>query len=121
MTVQDAYAAVLGGGHTGYPVVDAQGKLAGVCTRRDLGKLVGDGKGGEPLSNVVPGMCITAFPEELLFRARDRNFQQGIGRLIVVDPADRRQILGIVTRSDLLRAEAERDVEHQDFFEESRT
>lgn len=117
MAVADAHAAVLSHGHTGYPVVDAEGKLAGIVTRRDLGRHMEDGKGAETLAAVVPGLCITAYPDEMLHKARDRIFQQEIGRLIVVDKADRRNILGILTRSDLLRAEAERDVEHQDFFE----
>jgi CIC family chloride channel protein len=114
--VADAYATIRDLGHTGYPVVDPEGRLAGIVTRSDLGRHVQAGKGAEALSAVVPGLCITAYPDEMLHKARDRMFQQEIGRLIVVDPADRRHILGILTRSDLLRAEAERDVEHQDFF-----
>jgi CIC family chloride channel protein len=117
MPVADAYKAVVDHGHTGYPVVDAEGKLAGIVTRRDLSRHVEAGKGAETLGSVVPGLCITAYPDEMLHKARDRIFQQEIGRLIVVDKEERRTILGIVTRSDLLRAEAERDVEHQDFFE----
>jgi CIC family chloride channel protein len=115
-TVDQAHQTVLELGHTGYPVVDAEGKLAGIVTRRDLARHIQEGKGGETLASVVPGLCITAYPNEMLHKARDRIFQQEIGRLVVVDPQDRRQILGILTRSDLLRAEAERDVEHQDFF-----
>jgi chloride channel protein, CIC family len=117
MAVGDAYNAVLDHGHTGYPVVDADGKLAGIVTRRDLSRHMQAGKGAETLGAVVPGLCITAYPDEMLHKARDRIFQQEIGRLIVVDKDDRRRIVGILTRSDLLRAEAERDVEHQDFFD----
>jgi chloride channel protein, CIC family len=120
LTVKGAYDLVMDLGHTGYPVVDPEGKLAGIVTRRDLSRHLADGKGAEPLATVVPGLVITAFPDEMLHRARDRIFQQEIGRLVVVDPEDRRTILGILTRSDLLRAEAERDVEHQDFFDEAR-
>ncbi len=117
MPVSEAYTTVQDHGHTGYPVVDAEGKLAGIVTRRDLSRHVQAGKGAEILGAVVPGLCITAYPDEMLHKARDRIFQQEIGRLIVVDKDERRKILGILTRSDLLRAEAERDVEHQDFFE----
>lgn len=117
MLVSEAYTTVLEHGHTGYPVVDADGKLAGIVTRRDLMRHVQAGKGAATLAAVVSGLCITAYPDEMLHKARDRIFQQEIGRLIVVDKAERRTILGILTRSDLLRAEAERDVEHQDFFE----
>lgn len=120
LPVKDAYAAILDHGHTGYPITDGDGKLVGIVTRRDLSRHIAEGRGAEPLSTVVPGLVITAFPDEMLHRARDRIFQQEIGRLVVVDPEDRRVIKGILTRSDLLRAEAERDVEHQDFFEESK-
>lgn len=114
LTVGEAFNRMMDVGHTGYPVVDADGRLAGIITRRDLSRHMQAGKGPQPLSDIVSGLCITAFPEEMLYRARDRIYQQDIGRLIVVDPADRKKVVGILTRSDLLRAEAQRDVEHGD-------
>lgn len=116
MNVGDAFTRMIDYGHTGYPVVDEEGKLAGIVTRRDLSRHLQGGRGAEPLANVVSGLCITGSPDEVLHRARDRMFQQDVGRLVIVDPKDRRQIVGILTRSDLLRAEAEKDVEHSDFF-----
>lgn len=113
-TVGEAFNRMLDLGHTGYPVVDTQGQLAGIVTRRDLSRHLQLGKGSDPLSGIVSGLCITATPNEMLYRARDRIFREGIGRLVVVDPADRRKVVGILTRSDLLRAEAEKDVEHED-------
>ncbi len=116
LTVGEAFARMLDIGHTGYPVLDGEGKLAGIVTRRDLSKQLHAGRGDEKLKDIVSGLCITCTPDEVLHRARDRIFQQDIGRLIVVDPEDRRRMVGILTRSDLLRAEAEKDVEHGDFF-----
>lgn len=114
VTVGEAFNRMMDGGHTGYPVMDEAGKLAGIVTRRELSKHLHAGRGKEPLSSIVTGLAITAFPEEQLFRARDRIYQQDIGRLLVVDPADRTKLLGILTRSDILRAEASKDVEHED-------
>jgi CIC family chloride channel protein len=114
LTVGEAFNRMMDAGHTGYPVLDEDGKLAGIITRRDLSKHMQAGKGPNLLLDVVSGLCITAFPEEMLYRARDRLHQQEIGRLIVVDPTDRKRVAGILTRSDLLRAEAQRDVEHGD-------
>ncbi|MEK6976386.1 MAG: chloride channel protein [Candidatus Thermoplasmatota archaeon] len=116
ITVGDAFNRMLDYGHTGYPVVDGEGKLAGIVTRRDLSRHLHAGRGAESLASVVSGLCITSSPDEVLHRARDRMFQQDVGRLVVVDPKDRRRVVGILTRSDLLRAEAEKDVEHGDFF-----
>lgn len=112
--VGEAFNRMIDLGHTGYPVLGPDGKLKGVVTRRDLSKQLHAGKGSDPLSAVVSGLAITATPNEALYLARDRLHREGIGRLIVVDPLDRTKVVGILTRSDLLRAEAERDVEHED-------
>jgi len=114
LPVGEAFNRMIDLGHTGYPVLGPDGKLKGVVTRRDLSKQLHAGKGADVLSAVVSGLTITALPDETLYLARDRLHREGIGRLIVVDPADRTKVVGILTRSDLLRAEAERDVEHED-------
>ncbi len=114
MSAGEAFNQMLDQGHTGFPVVDEEGQVLGVVTRRDLSRHLHEGRGEEPLSALVSGLLITAFPQDRLFTARDRIFTEDIGRLIVVDPMERRRILGILTRSDILRAEAERDVEHTD-------
>ncbi len=116
LTVGEAFNRMLDLGHTGYPVTDEQGGLTGVMTRRDLSRHLAEGKGKELLGAVVSGLAITALPDEMLYRARDRMVQKDVGRLIVVDPKDRRLIVGILTRSDLVRAEAQKDIEHDDFF-----
>lgn len=116
VTVGEAWNRMMDMGHQGYPVVDEDDALIGVVTRRDMAKRLEEDKGQSMLKDVVSGLLITAFPEEMLHRARDRIYRQDIGRLIVVDPEDRRRIVGILTRSDLLRAEAEHDVEHTDMW-----
>lgn len=117
VTVGEAFNRMIDLGHTGYPVTEADGGLAGVITRRDLSRQLAEGRGKELLANVITRICITATPDEVLHRARDRMVQKDVGRLIVVDAQDRRKIVGILTRSDLVRAEAQKDVEHGDFFE----
>lgn len=119
LSIGEAFNRMIDLGHTGYPVVEADGKLAGVITRRDLSRQLAEGKGKHLLGAVITRSCITATPDEILYRARDRMVHKDVGRLIVVDPLDRRKIVGILTRSDLVRAEAKHDVEHSDFFESS--
>ncbi len=118
MPVGEAWAAMLDMGHNGFPVVDEEDLLVGVVTRRDLSRALHDGHGEKPLKEVVSGLSVTAYPHELLHLARDRLFTQDIGRLIVIDPEDRRRILGIVTRSDIMRAEAEHDIEITDAWKQ---
>lgn len=120
MEVGEAFNRMIDMGHNGFPVVDDKGRLSGVVTRRDISRHMHEGRGTEELGAIVSGLLITTFPEEYLHRARDRIFEQDIGRLLVVDPKDRRTLLGIVTRSDILRAEAEKDVEHTDMWTRGR-
>jgi len=108
-----------GGGplkHQGYPVLDADGALTGVITRSNLIEewakaLVTDGVG-----RITPELIIaydlihrepiTAFPWESCRTAAERMAQTGVGRLPVVAPENPQQVIGMLTRSDLLKPRA---------------
>ena len=92
--------------HQGYPVVDAQGYLLGVLTRRDL---------------LAPAACEHATLASLILRtpvvigesyhlreAADLMVEADIGRLVVVDERDHRRIVGLLTRGDILAAHRSR-------------
>jgi H+/Cl- antiporter ClcA len=108
--------------HQGYPVVDAHGNLLGVVTRSNLlqdwvvpalnphesttpaGPIVAyDLLGREP---------ITAHAWESCRAAAERMAHHNVGRLVIVGDDDPRQVVGIVTRSDLLKPRA-RHVEEE--------
>ncbi len=110
LDVGEAFSAMQDHGHNGFPVVDSEGLLLGVLTRSDVSRLMHDGKGDARVGDVVSGLLITCYGSDDLHKARDRIFSEDIGRLLVVDPTDRRKLVGIITRSDILRAEAEKDV-----------
>ncbi|HVT12781.1 MAG TPA: chloride channel protein [Fimbriimonadaceae bacterium] len=89
-------------GHQGYPVLDQDGGLVGVVTRRNL--LDPEMSGSSLLREVVlrPPVCI---PENATLRdAADRMIREGVGRLPVTDANDPDRLVGIVTRSDILGA-----------------
>lgn len=89
--------------HQGFPVVTPQGQLVGVITRRDV-------FGGDPdarVGDVVTRAPVVAYTHWSLRDAADAMVRHGVGRLPVVE-RDRDEVLGILTRSDLLRAHADR-------------
>jgi H+/Cl- antiporter ClcA len=105
--------------HQGYPVVGVDGRLIGVITRTDLleewiGATLKAG-GGQDLSgldliiayDLIRREPIVAFPWESCRTAAERMAAAGVGRLPVVSPEDTRKLLGIVTRSDMLKPRAE--------------
>jgi CBS domain-containing protein len=109
--------------HQAYPVVDSGGNILGVVTRTNLLEewvAVGLGQPGE----VHPGRKliiaydlihrepVTAFAWESCRTAAERMAESAVGRLPVVSADNPRKVIGIVTRSDLLKARA-RQIEHE--------
>ncbi len=90
--------------HQGFPVVAQDGTLLGVVTRRDL---FGDRAGETLVGEAVTRAPVVAYPHWSLREAADEMVRHGVGRLPVIDRG-RRTVIGILTRSDLLRAHADR-------------
>lgn len=94
-----------GSGHQGFPVVDADDRLLGVVTRRDLLD-----------SNVTAGIvrdavgrpAVVVYDDSSLRDAADQMAREGVGRLPVVSRDDPSGVIGIVTRSDIIAAHSSR-------------
>jgi CBS domain-containing protein len=91
-----------GGSHQGFPVVDGDGKLIGVITRRDFldASTTSDTLAGD----LVKHAPAVIFADNSLREAADQMVRENVGRLPVVTREDPRRIIGFLTRSDLLRA-----------------
>jgi CIC family chloride channel protein len=109
-TVGEVRAWLLGNGsearHQGFPVVDADGDLAGLLTRRDLldPALVESA----PLRTLLRGAAVLVFEDSTLREAADLMVQAGVGRLPVVSRQHPRKPTGVLSRSDLLAAHGRR-------------
>jgi H+/Cl- antiporter ClcA len=113
--VRQYFLSSAGQKHQGYPVVDASGHLLGVVTRSSLledwviAALTAPAQGAPGAAPIIAydliGQTpITAFPWESCRTAAERMAHGNVGRLVIVAPDDARQVVGIVTRSDLLKA-----------------
>jgi H+/Cl- antiporter ClcA/CBS domain-containing protein len=95
-----------GSSHQGFPLVDEDGLLVGVLTRRDL---VGSTEDESVrLSAMVRRAPVVVFTDNTLRDAADHMVRAGVGRLPVVDRGAPRRVLGMLSRSDLLSAHAGR-------------
>jgi CIC family chloride channel protein len=91
--------------HQGYPVMDGE-RLVDVVTRRDL---LDDGvSGASMMRELVKRAPSVVSDRASLHEAADHLARGGVGRLPVVSDADGRELVGIITRSDLLGAHNER-------------
>ncbi len=88
-----------------YPVVADDGSIVGVITRRKLVELQkGDVAPDLTFGDVCEGDYVVAYPDEPLRYVLERMATTGLTRMPVVDPAEHRQLVGLITFNDLLRA-----------------
>jgi H+/Cl- antiporter ClcA/CBS domain-containing protein len=92
--------------HRSYPVVDGEGRLVGLVSRSDAlrWRIDRDAASATPLAEAVSDAAQPfVFPDTPSGAVADLIIETGIGRIPVVDP-ERRRVLGILSRQDLLKA-----------------
>lgn len=89
-------------GHTGVPVVDDQEQLVGVISRRDVEKAIKHGLHHAPVKGFMTIEVVTVEAKASWDEAQKLMVEHNIGRLPVLENG---RVVGIVTRSDILRQE----------------
>ncbi len=94
-----------GTSHQGFPVVDKEGFLVGVVTRRDL---LNGTSADKRIRDVVKRPPAVVYDDTSLREVADFMVTEGVGRVPVVTRAAPRTAVGIVTRSDVLSVHGKR-------------
>jgi H+/Cl- antiporter ClcA/CBS domain-containing protein len=95
--------------HQGFPVLDAHRHLLGVLTRRDINNPAVSF--AEPIGKLIHRAPIVVYEDLTLREAANHMINHDVGRLPVVQRHSPHEMVGIVTRSDLLRAQRRRITE----------
>lgn len=111
-TVNEVSEYMMRYGHSGYPVTQ-DGKLIGMISRRDVEKCKYHGLGNVPVKGYMACHVITVTPDTTLEEARHIMSQKNVGRLPVMEEE---QLVGIITRSDILEILYGKPV-HSDAFD----
>lgn len=98
-------------GHGSLPVTDVHGRLVGLFTRRDLDRALHHGLEGKPVATYMWKGPVTISPDMPVEKVRQTMMDRDVGRLLVID--DERRLLGIITRTDLLKLWPEAPPESQ--------
>ncbi|AFZ48093.1 Polynucleotide adenylyltransferase region [Cyanobacterium stanieri PCC 7202] len=99
-TIEKAQRILLRYGHSGLFVVDKEGVLVGVISRRDIDIALHHGFAHAPVKGYMSKNLHTINPDTSLSTIESMMVNNDIGRLPVLDDGD---LVGIVTRTDILR------------------
>jgi CIC family chloride channel protein len=108
LPVEELEKTRLSTGHQGYPVLDDHGAVIGVVTRTNLLSGSAESQMGLTVSDLVDRPPIVVHSGETCRTAAERMAEAGVGRLPVVSDDGQQRLVGIVTRSDLLKPRARR-------------
>lgn len=92
-------------GHTGFPVI-REGRLVGMVTFEDVERVPIEERSKKRVRDIMTRNLIVTYPDETLEDALIKLVEKNIGRLPVVDHNDERKLLGLITRSDIIKAHA---------------
>ena len=90
--------------HPWFPVVDSRGELAGVITAQDGDRAGEQGEKEALVANYMTREIVSVTPLDSLHEVIRRFGVRDLGHLPVVDPANPRKLLGIISRAHVLRA-----------------
>ncbi|MEH2122371.1 CBS domain-containing protein [Nostoc sp.] len=99
-TIAEAQRILLRYGQSGLSVVDAQGQLVGIISRRDIDIALHHGFSHAPVKGYMTTNLKTITPDTTLPQIESVMVTYDIGRLPVLENG---QLVGIVTRTDVLR------------------
>jgi len=102
VVISDALQRMQRFGHEGYPVVDAD-QVVGLLTRRAVDRAIAHGMSDEQVGTIMDAGDLVVRPDDSIQHLQRVMMQHDWGQVPVVDPMTK-AIIGIVTRTDLLKA-----------------
>jgi CBS domain-containing protein len=90
--------------HVAYPMINEKGEPAGIVTLEEASKVEKAKRQVTLVSHIARRKLVVAYPEETALCAFKRMEEHEVGRILILDPANPKKLLGMVTKTDLMHA-----------------
>ncbi|MDH5482069.1 MAG: Coenzyme F420 hydrogenase/dehydrogenase, beta subunit C-terminal domain [Candidatus Bathyarchaeota archaeon] len=104
MTVNELLDEIAKHHHIGFPIMSESNKIVGIITLQDAMKVDKEKRNSVLLDEICTKSLVVVFPEDSVIEAFEKMSKYNVGRLLVVHKRDKRTLLGILTRSDVMHA-----------------
>jgi CIC family chloride channel protein len=105
MPVRDLVAKLRRTGHHGFPVVDDKGEFVGVVTIADVEAAMTKGSSADlTVKDIASKSVVVAYPDDYIHDVFVKLGSRDVGRIPVVDRRNRKHLLGVLRRHDVLTA-----------------
>jgi CIC family chloride channel protein len=89
--------------HVGYPLVNENNEPVGWITLEEASSVDKTKRNETLVSQIARRKLVIAYPDETALDAFKRMSESETGRVLVVDRADPKKLVGVVTKTDLMR------------------
>jgi coenzyme F420 hydrogenase subunit beta len=90
--------------YIGYPVINEKQEFVGIVTMEEVTKVDKTARGKTKIGNIARQNIEVCYPFETALDAFRKMRQHETGRILIIDPANPKNLLGIVTKRDLMHA-----------------
>ncbi|MGD6806557.1 MAG: Coenzyme F420 hydrogenase/dehydrogenase, beta subunit C-terminal domain [Candidatus Bathyarchaeia archaeon] len=104
MTISNLLKIMATSTHTGYPVIEANGELSGIVTIEEVSTVDKASRWSTTVGDIKRKNVAVCYPGETALDAFRKMSDLETGRIIVLDPANPKKMLGIVSKRDIMHA-----------------
>ncbi len=113
LTVNELLDQIARHHHIGFPIIDESKRIRGIVTLQDAMKVAKEKRNSVSVHEIASKDLVVIFPDDSVATALERMSRRNIGRLLVVGEKDKRLLLGVLTRSDVMQT-LRKDLQSQD-------
>jgi CBS domain-containing protein len=88
--------------HIAYPVINKTGEPIGIATLEEAAKVEQNKRKDTLVRKITRRELIAAYPGETALDAFKKMEKHEVGRILVLDPANSKKLLGMITKTDLM-------------------